>query len=115
MQTKAGNRSDWSPCKLSTLPTLHPDVSPGLAQHVGGGAAVVAKVLCGHLADEERVPVALLLHVPTPVRVQQHGVLVGKVEIQRKSDIVTLRNGKKYYYNNRFDIIYQHVTAIWDQ
>ena len=66
-------------------PTLHPDVCPGLAEHVGGGAAVVAKVLVGHLADEQRVPVALLLHVAPPVGVQQHRVLEGK-----KADLVKL-------------------------
>ena len=63
---------------MYVVPTLDPDVCPGLAEHVGGGAAVVAKVLLGHLADEQRVPVPLLLHVPTAVRVQQHRVLQGQ-------------------------------------
>ena len=56
--------------------TLHADVGLALAEHVGGGAGVVAKVLVDHGADEHGVAVALLLHVPPAVGVEEHGVLV---------------------------------------
>ena len=94
------------------MPTLHPDVGPGLAQHVGGGAAVVPEVVLRHLADEQRVPVALLLHVAAAVRVQQHGVLSkeGGRERLRMVKLDTFHQGLSYNSSIQSELgIYQGI------